>query len=227
MMKAITFLLLTVLLYGGAKKLYRAKPAIVLSPLLVTPIALIIILSAGHISFADYNEGGKWLTRLIGPATVALAVPLHEHFDILKKHAKEIALGTLGGSLMGFLSALEISRLLHLHDSLLAGIMLRSTTTPIALAVSSRIGGASAITAVIVLITGLLGMTTGPFVIRALRIRSECAKGVLMGTSAHTAGSYKAFELGGGLAGAIATVSMLATALLTLGLLPWIMSHFA
>lgn len=224
MITAIASLLLTVLIYWGSKRLYRIKPIVLLSPLLVTPIVLIFILVKADIPYDVYNTGGKWLSNMVGPATVALAIPLHKNFHVLKKHAVKVIVGTLAGSAMGFLTSIGIAHLLHLDSSLMSSLMLRSTTTAIAIAVSNQIGAISSITAVIVLITGLLGMTIGPFVIRTLRIRNDIAKGVMLGTSAHNAGTRKALDLSD-VSGAIATISMILSAFLTIGIAPWLMSH--
>ncbi|TBL79823.1 LrgB family protein [Paenibacillus thalictri] len=219
MISAAAYIVLTVLIYWTVKRVYRWKKLFVLSPLLIVPVVIICILAFGHISFDTYNEGGRWLTGMIGPATLALAVPLYKNFSMLKKHALEIVTAVAAGSGAGFLTALGIAHLFHLSKPLVAGLLLRSTTTPIAIAVSDRIGGISSVTAVIVLLTGLLGMSVGPVMIRKLHIRSEIAQGVMMGTSAHTAGTYKAFELSG-LSGAISTICMILSAFITLLCMP-------
>jgi predicted murein hydrolase (TIGR00659 family) len=224
MLMAILCILLTIIIYVGVKYVYKLKPIVILSPLLITPIIVICILVHGNIPYSTYNEGGKWLSEMMGPATIALAIPLYKHVDVLKKHALTIIVGTLGGSCVGLLSIIAIARLLPIQISLVAGLMLHSTTTPIAMTVSDQIGGIPSITAVLILLTGLLGMMIGPFVIRTLHIRNEIAQGVLMGTSAHTAGTHKSFELGN-LSGAIATISMLLTAFVTLCIVPWLMQH--
>lgn len=219
MIAAIAFIVLTMLIYWGAKRVYRLKPIVLLSPIILAPIVVILILIVGRIPYAEYNAGGRWLTDMIGPATVALAVPFYKHLDVLKKHAFAIVAGTIGGSLIGFGAAFALARLLHLDHTLMSELMLRSTTTAFAIVVSNQIGGVAAVTAVIVMITGILGMVAGPYAIRAFRIRSDIAKGVVMGTSAHTAGATRAFQMGE-VSGSIATISMMVAAFFTLIVVP-------
>ncbi|CDN44614.1 Membrane protein, putative [Paenibacillus sp. P22] len=216
---AAAFIVMTVLVYGGSKLAHRRWRNLILSPLILTPVAIMAILALCRIPYETYNEGGRWLSAMVGPATVALAVPLHKNAALLKKHALEISAGVAAGWMTGTAAALGICRLFHLDRALADSLLLRATTTPIALAVSGMIGGISTLTAVFVLITGILGTVLGPLVIRWTRIRSEVAQGVLMGSSAHTAGAHKAFELGA-VPGSIASVSMLLSAFLSLFLIP-------
>ncbi|AJY76748.1 LrgB family protein [Paenibacillus beijingensis] len=225
MMTGILFVLLTVAIYWGSKKLYRYKPNVLLSPLLITPAVVICILGFGHIPYSSYDAGGRWLGKMIGPATIALAVPMYKNAAMLKKYALEIVAGVLGGWIIGVASALIISRLLNLDTSLIDSLLLRSTTTPIAIAITNMIGGISTLTAVFVIVTGILGSILGPMMIRAARIRSDVAKGILMGSSAHAAGTHKAFEFGA-ISGAIASIAMILTAFVSLAFVPWVMTHF-
>ncbi|MGG4145059.1 LrgB family protein [Paenibacillus algorifonticola] len=224
-MMALMYVLLTVGIYWGAKQLHRLKPMLLLSPLLVTPIAVIIILALGKIPYQNYNEGGHLLSSMVGPATIALAVPMYKNAAIMKKHAFEIITGVLSGWIFGMMAALLFSRSLELSDSLIDSLLLRSTTTPIALVINDMIGGISTLTAIFVLVTGILGTIIGPLVIRVARIRSDIAKGVLMGSSAHSAGAHKAFEFGL-VPGSIASIAMIATAFISLALLPWLTGLF-
>ncbi|ASS64978.1 MULTISPECIES: LrgB family protein [unclassified Paenibacillus] len=223
---AAGFIFLTVLVYGGSKLAHRRWSILILSPLIVTPAAIMAILALCRIPYETYNEGGRWLSAMVGPATVALAVPLHKNAALLKKHSLEIAAGVAAGWMTGTAAALGICRLFHLDRMLADSLLLRATTTPIALAVSGMIGGISTLTAVFVLITGILGTVLGPLVISWTRIRSEVAQGVLMGSSAHTAGAHKAFELGA-VPGSIASVSMLLSAFLSLFLIPLVAGFVA
>ena len=130
------------------------------------------------------------------PSTVALAVPLYKNFAILKKHAWTVGVSVLSGAVLAYLSSAWLAKELKLNAQIMESIAPRSATTPIAMAISQLTGGVPAITALFVLMTGLLGMLIGPVIIRIFRIRNEIARGVLLGTSAHTAGTSKAFEFG-------------------------------
>lgn len=225
MMIGLFFILLTVAIYWASKKLYRFKPNVLLSPLLITPLMIICILGFGNIPYSTYNTGGQWLGKMIGPATIALAVPMYKNAAMLKKYALEIVAGVSGGWIVGVAAALIVSRMLDLDTSLIDSLLLRSTTTPIAIAITNMIGGISTLTAVFVIVTGIIGSVLGPFMIRAARIRSEVAKGILMGSSAHAAGTHKAFEFGA-ISGAIASIAMILTAFISLALVPWVLTHF-
>lgn len=219
MMLGILWLIITLLIYGLSKKLYRAYPKVYFSPLLITPLALIIGLMLTNVSFDTYNGGGKWLSLMLQPATVAFAIPLYKYYDVLKKHAIEILASVLTGSIVAIFSSALFAEWLHLDHQLISSLVPRSVTTPIAMSVSQVIGGVPNITAVFVIITGLLGSMIGPMVVRALRIDGEVARGVLLGTSAHGTGTSKAFELSS-LTGTISSISMILAALFTLTTAP-------
>ncbi|WP_028589845.1 LrgB family protein [Paenibacillus massiliensis] len=224
-MIAILCMLLTLGIYAMAKKMYRTLPKVYLSPLLITPVAIIIILLLAGVSYQSYNQGGKWLSLLLQPATVAFAVPLYKYFHVLKKHALEIIVSVLSGSLIAVLSSLMMAQWMHLDASLLHSIIPRSITTSIAMSVSQTLGGNPTITAVFVILTGLSGLLIGPMTVRLLRIDNEVARGVLLGTGAHGTGTSKAFEWSM-LTGTISSISMVLAAMFTLAGAPLLMSLF-
>ncbi|WP_027417654.1 CidB/LrgB family autolysis modulator [Aneurinibacillus terranovensis] len=219
MLSGILCLVLTVLAYWAAKKLYRFKNIVVLSPLLVTPLLLILFLSVSHISYGTYNSGAKWLTAMLQPATVAFAIPLYKYFQLLKRHAVEILISVVFGSCIAILSSVVLAGFVHLNPQMVDSILPRSITTPIAMNVSQTLGGIPTMTAVFVILTGICGMVIGPFVIRFLQIRNSIARGVLLGMGAHGAGTSKALELGS-IEGAIASLAMIIASIVTLFIAP-------
>lgn len=221
MMLGILSLLGTIGIYYGSKKLYQHLPKVYFTPLLITPFVLVVILLSFNLPFQDYNNGGKWLTYLLQPATLAFAVPLYKNFGILKRHAVEILIGVMFGSAVAMASSLLFSRWLHLNAEVSDSIIPRSVTTPIAMNISKVIGGVPTITAVVVIITGILGSIIGPYIIRWFRIDNEIARGVLFGTGAHGAGTSKAFEFSP-ITGTISSISMIIAALFTLCVAPLI-----
>ncbi len=108
------FLILTILIYLGSKAVYKRHPKVYVSPLLVTPVVLVVLLLIVNIPYDAYNQGGKWLTNMLQPATVAFAIPLYKYFHILKKHAVEIILNVACGSIVAILSTAFIAKLFHL-----------------------------------------------------------------------------------------------------------------
>lgn len=222
MMIGLLCLVLTLGIYMATKRIYSKFPKVYLSPLLITPFVIIILLLCTKITYESYNSGGKWLSDLLQPATVAFAVPLYKNYQILKKHAVEIIVSVLTGSCIAMISSAALAKGLHLDSSLVTSLVPRSITTPIAMNVSQVIGGVPNMTAVFVIITGLLGSVIGPLVLRLFRIDNDIARGVLLGTSAHGTGTSIAFGMSS-MSGAISSVSMILAALFTLGAAPLMM----
>ncbi|MHA0856912.1 CidB/LrgB family autolysis modulator [Paenibacillus sp. CMAA1364] len=223
MMTAVLYLILTLSVYYSVKYIYKKWPKVYLSPLLITPLVLVIFLLSVGLPYESYNTGGQWLTKLLQPATVAFAVPLYKHFKVLKKHAVEIIVSVLVGSITAMISSIFLAKWMHLSNSLVTSLVPRSITTPIAINVSEVIGGVPNITAVFVIMTGLLGTMMGPSVVRWFHFDNEVARGILLGTSAHGMGTSQAFELSS-LSGTISSISMILAALITLGIAPSLMS---
>jgi len=225
MIIGLLLLLLTVGVYLLSKRVYVLSSKMYVSPLIITPLLIISFLLITGISYDSYNAGGKWLTQLLQPATVAFAIPLHKNFKVLKKHAAEIAAGVLSGSVIAVVSSVLLAKWLHLSSDLTTSLVPRSVTTPIAMSISQSIGGVPNITAVFVILTGILGTLMGPSVLRLFRIDNEIARGVSLGTAAHGTGTSKAFELSS-LTGTISSIAMILTALFTLGVTPALLAVF-
>ncbi|MGN7762186.1 CidB/LrgB family autolysis modulator [Paenibacillus sp. 22594] len=224
-MTGLLLLALTVAVYLLAKRIYASSGKMYTSPLIITPLLIISFLLMTGIPYESYNAGGKWLSDLLQPATIAFAIPLHKNFKVLKKHAAEIAAGVLSGTVMAVLSSMLLAKWLHLSGDLATSLVPRSVTTPIAMSISQSIGGVPSITAVFVILTGVLGTLMGPSVLRLFRIDNEIARGVSLGTAAHGTGTSKAFELSS-LTGTISSIAMILTALFSLGLAPALLAVF-
>ncbi|MBU5670807.1 CidB/LrgB family autolysis modulator [Paenibacillus brevis] len=225
MFPGLICLAITLVVYVLSKHLYRIHPRVYLSPLLITPLTLVIGLIWTQIPYETYHSGGKWLSFLLQPATIAFAVPLYKYFDVLKKHMVEILASVLSGSVVAMLSSAILAKWMHLDSELITSLIPRSVTTPIAMNISEMIGGVPNITAVFVIMTGLLGVTLGPLVAKLFRIEGEIARGVLFGTSAHGTGTSKAFEFSS-LTGTISSISMIVAGLFTLVAAPVIILLF-
>lgn len=222
MITGFFWLLATLAVYGISKTIYRIHSKVYLSPLLITPVVLVVALIWMKIPYESYHTGGQWLSDLLQPATVAFAVPLYKYYNVLKKHAVEILVSVLSGSIVAMFSSAALAKWMHLDMTLITSLIPRSITTPIAMNVSEGLGGIPNITAVFVIITGLMGAMLGPMVMKAFHIDNEVARGVLFGTSAHGTGTSKAFELSS-LTGTISSISMILAALFTLGAAPMIL----
>lgn len=225
MMTGLLFLGLTIAVYLLAKRIYTSSGKMYASPLIITPLLIISFLLMTGNSYESYNAGGKWLSDLLQPATIAFAIPLHKNFKVLKKHAAEIAAGVLTGTVTAVISSMLLAKWLHLSGDLATSLVPRSVTTPIAMSISQSIGGVPSITAVFVILTGVLGTMMGPSVLRLFRIDNEIARGVSLGTAAHGTGTSKAFELSS-LTGTISSIAMILTALFSIGLAPALLAVF-
>ncbi|GIP39163.1 hypothetical protein J31TS4_24430 [Paenibacillus sp. J31TS4] len=211
----------TIVVYEAARRLYKRTGRDWLSPIVLAPLALVALLLLTGTTYEGYEEGARWLTYLLQPATVAFAVPLYKYRATLKKYAVELAAGVCAGTLIAILASEGMALGWKLSPGTLESLLPRSVTTPIAVEISRSIGGVPALTAVFVIVTGIFGMLTGPWLIRLLRIRSGISKGLLMGTASHGAGTAKAYELGE-LEGTIANLAMIAAALVLLATLPFV-----
>lgn len=213
-------LAITVLIYSLTKKIYKTYKWTVLSPLILCPLLLILFLQLFHISYDHYAQGANRLSKLLDPAVVAFAYPLYQYRETLKKHAVQIVLNVFAGSLISIIISTLLSKLFHMNITISDSLAPHIVTTPIAMDISSMTGGTGELTALFVIMTALIGILTGPFLIRILRIRTAVAKGIMLGTSANGTGTSKAYELGP-IEGTIATISMLLTGAFNVLLVPF------
>lgn len=176
-------------------------------------------LVAGHVSYATYMGGGQWLSFLLGPATVAFAIPIYKNGSLLRRYGLEIGTGVLIGSLIALVSSVLPARLLHLSTETVRSLAPRSVTTPIAMDISQSIGGVPTLTAAFVIVTALIGVAAGPLVIRALGIEAPVARGALFGMGAHGIGTARAFE-SGETEGTVASLAMIGAAAATVAMAP-------
>jgi predicted murein hydrolase (TIGR00659 family) len=186
----------TIGFYLAAKVLYRRRPRWWSTPLVVTPVLLIIAVSLLHTNYLDYIRGTQWLTVLLGPATVAFAIPIHEQRALIRRHWPVLVIGVLAGSATAMLSAWTLASLLGLGGQLRLSLLARSMSMPFAIVVSHDIGGLPDLTALFVALTGVLGAALGESMLARLPIRSTLARGALLGMGAHGAGTAKAHEIG-------------------------------
>lgn len=205
----------TIIIFLLSKKVYQKMNWIILSPLLICPLIVIALLLFTHTSYNDYNSGATWLSKLLGPATVAFAVPIYKNFPLLKEHAKAIGASLVTGSAVAIISSFLFAMWIGLSNDMVNSLVPRSITTPIAMDISEIIGGEPTMTAVFVIVTGLTGSIIGPLVIKYIRIRTSAAKGLLLGMGAHGCGTSKAFELGE-LEGTYSSLAMIIAALISI-----------
>ncbi|HZK33014.1 MAG TPA: LrgB family protein [Tissierellaceae bacterium] len=193
----------------------------ILNPLLLTMIIIVGILLLLRIDYDIYNKGGQIISFFLGPATVVLAVPLYKQINLLKENLLPILTGILVGSISGIISILGLGKLFNLDLILISSLIPKSTTTPIAMEISTILGGNSSLTVTFVVITGLSGYIIGEKVLEIVGIKEPIAKGIALGTASHAIGTAKAIEMGE-VEGAMSSLSIGVAGIITVFLVPLI-----
>ena len=186
----------------------------IFNPLLIAILCVMAILTVGDISYDDYNQGAQYLSYLLTPATVCLAVPLYEKLSLLKSNWKAIFAGILSGVITTLCSVFVMSKLFHLTHEEYVTLLPKSITTAIGMGVSEELGGYVTLTVAMIIITGIFGNVTAVAVCRLFHITDPIAKGVGIGSAAHALGTAKAIELGE-VEGAMSGLSIVVAGLLT------------
>ncbi|MDY0277485.1 MAG: LrgB family protein [Acholeplasma sp.] len=185
-----------------------------LNPLLLSSIFIIIFLLLTKIEYERYQKATSFITFLIAPATVSLAVPLYENLGLLKKHYKTILLTLLISVVFHALVVGSIAIILKASDVLVATMLPKSVTSAIAIDISRALGGIENLTVAIVVITGNLGVIIAPYLFKYFKIDNAIAQGLALGSVAHAVGTSKAAELGS-VEASMATLSLIITGVLT------------
>ena len=217
---SLPWLTATLLAYLAADALYRRCGS---NPLL-HPIVLAVAMLGGLLwatgtRYETYFDGAQVLHFLLGPATVALAVPLHAQLPRLRRMLAPLAAGLLAGGVTGIASAVLVAEWLDASAVTRLSLAAKSITTPVAMGVVSRLGGYDSLTAVIVVVTGIAGAVMARGLLDALRVRDEAVRGFAIGIAAHGVGTARAFQMSER-TGAFAGLAMGLNAVLTALLLP-------
>lgn len=219
-------LLATVACYAINKRLYRQHPHPLLMPIVATPMVLISLSLLTHVSYPQYIAQTHWLVWLLGPTTVAFALPLYEHRELLRKHWMSITTGVLAASVVSISTTIAFAEAFGLSEALQKGLAVRSITTPFAIEAEKVLGGPTDLAALFVLLTGISAMLLGETVLRLLpRIRSKLATGASWGGAAHGSGVARARQAGEVQAVMASLVMMIAGAVNVLAA-PWVRMLF-
>lgn len=186
----------------------------ILNPLLIGTICVIGFLLIFRIDYEEYNEGAKYISYLLTPATVCLAVPLYEQLSLLKKNFMAVAVGILSGVLASLVSVLALAKLFDLNHQQYVTLLPKSITTAIGMGVSEELGGLVTITVAVIVITGILGNVIAEFICKIFKIHEPIAKGLALGTASHAIGTAKAMEMGQ-IEGAMSSLAIAVAGLLT------------
>lgn len=186
----------------------------ILNPLLIGTICVMAVLVLFKVDYDQYNASAKYVSYLLTPATVCLAVPLYEQFSLLKKNFKAVVCGIVSGVLASLLSVLALSKMFGLSHEQYVTLLPKSITTAIGMGVSEELGGIVTITVAVIIITGILGNVIAEFVCKVFHIREPIAKGLALGTASHAIGTAKAMEMGA-VEGAMSSLAIAVAGLLT------------
>ena len=204
--------MLSLLAYGIGALLKQKFKLAIFNPLLIAVIIVIAVLAVSGIDYKVYNEGAKYISYLLTPATICLAIPLYEQFELLKSNWKAIAVGI--GVLASLGSILAMAVLFGFTHQEYVSFLPKSITTAIGMGVSEELGGYVSITVAIIVLTGVLGNMCAESVCKLFKIEEPIAKGIAIGTASHAIGTSKAMELGD-IEGAMSSLSIVVSGLIT------------
>ncbi len=206
--------LISLAAYGLGSLLRSKFKSPLINPLLISIILTIPAILLLHIDYSTYEEGAHYLSWLLTPATVALAVPLYEQFELLKKNVVAIIAGVTAGVLASLGSVLGLAVLFGFSHEEYITFLPKSITTAIGMGVSEENGGIVPITVGVIIITGVIGNMLGELLLKLFRITEPVAKGIALGSSAHVMGTSKAMEIGE-IEGAMSSLSVVVSGILT------------
>lgn len=184
------------------------------NPLLISIVATMLVLLVFHIDYDIYYDGAKYLSYLLTPATVCLAIPLYEQLELLKNQWRAVFLGIVSGVLTSLGGIFAMAVMFGLSHKEYVTLLPKSITTAIGMGISEELGGYVAITVAVIIITGVLGNMIAEAVCRLFKIEDPIAKGIAIGTAAHAVGTTKAMEIGE-VEGAMSSLSIAVAGLLT------------
>ena len=186
----------------------------IFNPLLISIAATILVIVFGKVDYEVYHEGAKYLSYLLTPATVCLAIPLYEQWELLKKNVKAVIAGLVTGTITSLTTVFVLALICRLSHEEYVTLLPKSITTAIGMGVSEDLGGYVAITVAVIIITGVLGNMLGETICKVFRITEPISKGLAMGASSHAIGTAKAMEMGE-IEGAMSSLAIAVSGILT------------
>lgn len=195
-MLALTIIVSTVVLFLLMQKMYMKLHNPFFLPILTVTMITIVVLLIFDISYSTYMEGGKWIQHMLGPAVVSLAYPLYNQRALIFKYKLSIVTSLVVAMISGLISIFVLLKLLKASDVFLLTALPKSLTTPVAMQVSSSIGGVAPLTAVLVMVAGFTGAMVGPLLYRIAHIDTAISRGISMGSASHGVGITKLKDYG-------------------------------
>ena len=206
--------LISLLAYFAGDRLRRRFKLAILNPLLISIVLTIAVLCLLGVDYESYNVGAKYLSWLLTPATVCLAIPLYEQLSLLKSNWRAIFAGILAGVLANMGCVLVLAVLFGLDHAQYVTLLPKSVTTAIGMGLVEEMGGYPSIAAAVIIVTGVLGNIFAEGFLKLVRIEERVAKGVAIGSASHAIGTTRAMELGE-TEGAMSSLSIAVSGLIT------------
>lgn len=211
MFAGVTVSLLAYIIGALLKKKFKLA---IFNPLLISIVLTIIMLVIADIDYDVYAQGADYLSWFLTPATVCLAIPLYEQWELLKHNVKAVMLGITAGVLASLTTVLVLSLIMHLSHAEYVTMLPKSITTAIGMGVSEELGGYVTITVAVIIVTGVIGNIFGELICKIFRITEPISKGIAFGSASHAIGTAKAMELGE-VEGAMSSLSIAVSGILT------------
>lgn len=211
MFAGVTVSLLAYIIGALLKKKFKLA---IFNPLLISIVLTIIMLVIADIDYDVYVQGADYLSWFLTPATVCLAIPLYEQWELLKHNVKAVMLGITAGVLTSLTTVLVLSLIMHLSHAEYVTMLPKSITTAIGMGVSEELGGYVTITVAVIIVTGVIGNIFGELICKIFRITEPISKGIAFGSASHAIGTAKAMELGE-VEGAMSSLSIAVSGILT------------
>lgn len=215
----VSFIFITIIVYGIARKVNKLIPHPLTLPILLSAVILIFLLTTTGIHYETYMIGGKWIDQLLGPAVVALAIPLYRQRIMLKTYAWPILSGVFLGSVVGIGSGYIFGWMAGLEEKIILSLVPKSVTTPVAVSIVETAEGLPSLTAVFVIIAGISGAVIQPLLFTRMKLHHFLGRGAGMGTASHAIGTARSME-NSEKEGAVSTVAMIISAVLVSFLVP-------
>lgn len=214
MFAGVTLSLVAYLIVTLLKKKFKLG---IFNPLLISIVVSIVVLVVGKVDYYTYNEGAKYLSWLLTPATVCLAIPLYEQWGLLLKNFKAVMLGLVAGTITSLTTVLALALICGLSHEEYVTLLPKSITTAIGMGVSEELGGYVTITVAVIIITGVLGNIFGELICKIFKIDEPISRGLAFGASSHAIGTAKALEIGE-VEGAMSSLAIAVSGILTVAL---------
>lgn len=195
--------------------LLRRKFALaILNPLLIGIVIVIVLLKVLHVDYKTYDSSAKYISYLLTPATVCLAVPLYEQLKLLRKNLAAVVCGIVSGTVSSLFGIFVLCKIFGMTHQQYVTLLPKSITTAIGIGVSEELGGIVTITVAVIIITGILGNVIADAVFHVFNIKNPLAKGLALGTASHAIGTARAMEMGP-VEGAMSSLAVAVSGLLT------------